>query len=210
MLELLYEKYGASFESGEMIFCEYEPGEECYFILEGKVKIIKTLGNTQKTLDIIEAGSFFGEMAILESAPRSASAVALEDVRLLQFNNRNFDIMIRSHPQLALRLLLIFSSRIYDAKRRLQILLLDDLSLRVCDVFVMLAEKDPSYGKISRMVFQTNVDDIAAWSGLSSGDVQNVLHDLSRKDKLELFADRIVIRNINDFIRLVTYHRKNL
>ena len=44
MLEALYEKYGASFKNGEMIFCEYETGNECYFILDGKIKITKTVG----------------------------------------------------------------------------------------------------------------------------------------------------------------------
>ena len=210
MLEALFEKFGVSFKSDELIFCEYEPGEECYFILEGKVKITKTVGNTQKNLDIIEKGNFFGEMAILEAEPRSASATALGSVRALKFNHGNFDAMIRSQPQLGFQLLLSFCKRIYDAKRKLQILHLDDPKLRVSDVFVMLAERDPSFGKNTRMVFNVTVDDVASWCGLPNGDVQRVINSFVRRDKVELYADHIVISNINDFTRIVNYHRKNL
>ena len=58
--ESLFEKFGVEFEPGEIIFCEWEPGEECFFIQDGRVKITKTVGNTQKTLDVIGAGDFFG------------------------------------------------------------------------------------------------------------------------------------------------------
>ena len=210
MLEALFEKFGVSFKSEELIFCEYEPGEECYFILEGKVKITKTVGNTQKNLDVIEKGNFFGEMAILEAESRSASAIAIGNVRALKFNHSNFDSMIQSHSQLGFRLLLSFSKRIYDAKRKLQILHLEDPELRVSDVFVMLAERDPSYGNITRMVFNVTVDDVASWCGLPREDVQRVINTFMRRNKIELYADYIVILNINDFSRIVNYHRKNL
>ena len=210
MLEALFEKFGVSFKSDELIFCEHEQGEECYFVLEGKVKITKTVGNTQKNLDIIEKGNFFGEMAILEAEPRSASATAIGNVRALRFDHSNFDSMIHSQPQLGFRLLLSFCKRIYDAKRKLQILHLDDPKLRVSDVFVMLAERDLSYGKSTRMVFNVTVDDVASWCGLPNGDVQRVINAFVRRNQVELYVDHIIITNINDFTRIVNYHRKNL
>ena len=210
MLESLFEKFGLTFDSDQMIFSEYEPGNTCYFLLEGKVKIVKTVGGAQKTLDIIEKGNFFGEMAILETENRSASAIALENVRVLKFTRDNFDTMMNSQPQLALKLLRSFSSRIYDAKRKLQTLLLDDPKLRVIDVFVMLAEKEADYASASRMVFHITVDDVASWCGLPSTDVQKVLEAYAQKRKIEILVDRIVVQNINDFTRLINYHRKNL
>ncbi len=210
MLEALYEKFGVTFKSSQIIFCEHEPGEDCYFILKGKVKITKTVGTTQKTLDVIDKGNFFGEMAILETEPRSASAIAAEDIRALKFNRVNFDMMIHKQPQLALKLMFSFCGRIHDARRRLQILHIEDPQVRVSDVFVMLAEKDPRYGKVSRMNFSITVNDVASWGGLPVGDVQRVMNIFVRRDKIEIYADHIVIHNINDFSRLVTYHRKNI
>ncbi|MCB1324653.1 MAG: Crp/Fnr family transcriptional regulator [Spirochaetales bacterium] len=208
--ESLFEKFGVEFEPGEIIFCEWEPGEECFFIQDGRVKITKTVGNTQKTLDVIGAGDFFGEMAILEAEPRSASAVAVDHVRALKFNRENFGALMNSQPPLAFRLLVIFANRIYDARRRLQILLLDDNQAKVSDVFLMLSEKDPHYGHSAQMVFNVTVDDVASWCGLPAPEVQRVISGFVKQGKLELFADRIVIKNINDFSRLVAAKRKNL
>lgn len=208
--ESLFDKFGVTFEPGQLVFCEYEPGNECFFIQEGRVKITKTVGNSQKTLDVLEQGDFFGEMAILEEEPRSASAVAIDTVRALKFNRANFDSLMNGQPQLAYRLLVIFANRIYDAKRRLQILLLDDSQAKVADVFVMLSEKHPEHGHSTKMVFNVTVDDVASWCGMPAPEVQRVVSGFVKQGKLELFADRIVINNINDFSRVVASKRKNL
>lgn len=204
----LFDKFGKVFEPGQIIFCEYEPGLDFYFIQDGQVKIIKTFGDSQKTLDVLSKGDILGEMAILEQEPRSASAIAIDRVKTLQFNRENFDTLMNGHPQLALKLLVIFSKRIYDAKRRLQILLLDDVQSKVADVFLMLAEKDPNYGHLQQIVFSITVDDVANWCGMPSTEVQKVLTNFQKQGKIELYADRIVVSNINDFTRLIAAKKK--
>lgn len=206
--ESLFEKFGKTFEPGQIIFCEYEPGNDFYFLQQGKVKITKTIGNSQKTLDVLEQGDIFGEMAILEEEPRSASAIAVDKVRTLHFNRANFDSLMNGNPQLAYRLLQVFSTRIYDARRRLQILTLDDIQAKVSDVFLMLAEKDPGYGKVNNMIFYVSVDDVANWCAQPASEVQRVISMFVKQGKLELFADRIVIPNINDFVRIVASKKK--
>ena len=208
--ESLYEKFGIEFQTEQIIFCEFEPGNECYFILEGKVRIIKNVHHAQKTMDIIGEGSFFGEMAILEAAPRSASALAIQKTRALKFTSNSFDALMNSQPQLAYSLLLTFASRIHDAKRRLQILLLKDPQMKVSDVFLMLSEKDPHYGKVSEMIFPISVDDVASWCSLPVGDVQRIIDLFVKRGKVELHPDRIVVHNINDFGRLVSAQRRNV
>ncbi|MCB1137575.1 MAG: Crp/Fnr family transcriptional regulator [Leptospiraceae bacterium] len=207
--ESLFEKFGKTFEPGEIIFCEFEPGNDFYFIQDGQVKITKTFGQTQKTLDVLSIGDIFGEMAILEEEPRSASAIAMDTVKTLHFNRANFDTLMNGNPQLAHRLLVIFSKRIYDAKRRLQVLLLEDLQAKVADTFLMLAEKDPNYGKINNMVFHISVDDVANWCGQDTNEVQRVISQFVKQGKVELFADRIVVPNINDLGRIVAAKRKS-
>ncbi len=202
--ESLFDKFGKTFEPGEIIFCEFEPGNDFFFIQEGKVKITKTVGTMQKTLDVLTTGDIFGEMAILEEEPRSASAIAIDHVRVLNFNRANFDSLITGNPALAYRLLVVFSTRIYDAKRRLQILLLDDLQGRIADVFLMLSEKMPEAGNENRLIFPVTVDDVANWCGQNVSEVQKVISNFVRQGKLELFADRIVVNNINDMQRIVT------
>jgi len=208
--ESLFEKFGKIFEPGQIIFCEYEPGNDFHFIQEGKVKITKTMGSTQKTLDVLEPGDIFGEMAILEEEPRSASAIAVDKVKTLNFTRANFETLMNGNPQLAYRLLIIYSNRIYDARRRLQILLLDDMQAKVADVFIMLSEKDLNYGHTNKFTLNITIEDVANWCGQPVNEVHKVISHFTKQGKLELFSDRIIVNNINDLIRMVSTKKKSL
>ena len=77
-------------------------------------------------------------MAILEDAPRSATMIALDEVKVLEFNKANFNGLMQSKPELAIKLLRAFAKRIYDQKRRLMILTLNEPDIKIMDVFLML------------------------------------------------------------------------
>jgi len=149
-------------------------------------------------------------MAILEEQPRSATVVTMEEVQLLHFNRENFELIMKGNPALALRLLSIFSKRIYDAKRRLMILLLDDLKTKVADVFLMLAENEnKNLGKKQKIILKIHPGDVANWCGEPANNVEEVINHYDKQGRLELYNDRIVINNIQDFVRIVRYKRKS-
>jgi CRP/FNR family cyclic AMP-dependent transcriptional regulator len=208
--EKLFEKFGVEYASNEIIFTEFEPGNEFYFIQEGRVKIVKIINNTEKTLDVLEIGDVFGEMAILEEEPRSASAIAMDDVKVLKFHRDNFDALLQGNPQLAYKLLVIFSKRIYDAKRRLMILLLDDPQLKVMDVLNMLTEHDPQIDLGQPITIYVTVQEVANWAGMQVNDVQKILTHFNKLGKIELYNDKVIVNNIRDFQRIVTSKRKSL
>ncbi len=205
-----FERFGVEYSPNEIIFCEFEPGYEFYFLQQGKVKIVKLINNREKTLDVLTDGDVFGEMAILEQEPRSASAIAVEHSRLLKFHRDNFDTLLQGNPQLAYKLLLIFSKRIYDAKRRLMILLLDDPQLKVMDVLNMLAEQNPHLDLQEEIHLPVTSEAVANWAGIAESEAQKVLTHLNKLNKIELFGDKIVVRNIRDFQRIVSSKRKNM
>ena len=103
----LFNKFGKQFNTGEIIFCEFEPGNSFYLIQTGRVKISKVVKDKEKTMDILSVGDIFGEMAILEEQPRSATATAIEPVTVLHFDRDNFVSMMMSQPQLAFKLLVV-------------------------------------------------------------------------------------------------------
>ncbi|HRP68575.1 MAG TPA: Crp/Fnr family transcriptional regulator [Turneriella sp.] len=204
----LFNKFGKQYNTGEIIFCEFEPGNSFYLIQTGRVKISKVVKDKEKTMDILSVGDIFGEMAILEMQPRSATATAIEPVTVLHFDRENFVSMMMSQPQLAFKLLVVFSKRIYDAKRRLMILLLDDIQSKVADVFLMLAEKEPSFANMREVAFPVTVDDVANWAGASHDQVSEQLNHWAKVGKIELYSDRIFVRNMVDFKRIVSQKRK--
>lgn len=205
----IFERFAVTFESGDLIFCEYEPGDSFFFIKSGQVKISKIMGDIEKTIDILKPGEFFGEMSLLENAARSASAIAIEKVTALEFNKENFKVLMEGQPQIALKLLKLFAKRIFDQKRRLMILTLDDNQAKIADVFLMLSEsfKPPEEDNNERS-FDVTVEDVANWAGMPKNDAFQVLNQFSSQQRIEILKDKIIVRNINDFERLVSTKRK--
>lgn len=206
----VFERFAKTFQKKDIIFCEFEPGDNFYLIQSGRVQIMKIMDDIEKTIDILHPGEIFGEMAILEEEPRSATAVALDQVKALEFNRENFDILMKGNPQIALKLLKLFTKRIYDQKRRFMILTLDDIQARVADVFLMLMEtRNIEAPDEDQRIFDTTVEDIAHWAGLSVDNTQRTLNHFAAQRRLDIYNDRIVVKNINDFSRFVNSARKN-
>jgi CRP-like cAMP-binding protein len=205
-----FERFAVIFQKGDIIFCEYEPGDCFYLIQSGRVQISKIMGDIEKTIDILYPGEVFGEMAILEEAPRSANAFALDQVKALEFNRANFEILMRGNPQIAMKLLKLFTKRIYDQRRRFMILTLDDIQARVADVFLMLAETDPAQNQdAEKREFKTTIDDIAHWAGLPTEKCREVINHFITQRRIEVFPDKIFIKNINEFVRFVGSRRRS-
>lgn len=117
-----------SFRAQEKLFKEGDAGDGLYLLVSGKVAIQKILDRqreTYKTLTIIAPGEFFGEMALLEKEPRSASAVALTDGEVLVLSVEDFNKWFSQDARLPVRLLLPFvstlSARLRDTTRDMTI-----------------------------------------------------------------------------------------
>ncbi|MCX7655774.1 MAG: Crp/Fnr family transcriptional regulator [Treponemataceae bacterium] len=206
-----FSRFARTYQKGEIIFSEYEPGDTFYLIQSGRVQLVKIIGNIEKILDILQPSEMFGEMAILEDSPRSATAIALDPVKVLEFNRANFEVLMMGNPQIALKLLKLFTKRIYDQKRRFMILTLEDPQAKVADVFLMLDETQPSIDKTTdQREFKTTVEDIAHWAGMNADQTRDILNHFVNQRRLEIFPDRIVVKNINDFQRFVNSRRKKM
>jgi len=204
-----FSRFTRIFRSDEIIFSEYEPGETFYLIQSGRVKLLKNEGESERSLDILQPPEMFGEMAILEGSPRSATAIALDEVKALEFNAQNFEIIMTGNPQIGINLLRIFAKRIFDSKRRFMILILPTIQLKVLDVFLMLDETLPDIDRETETrEFQATVEDIAHWAGVTATEAREVLQSFVIQKRLEIYATRIVVKNINDFARTVNSRRR--
>jgi len=201
-------RFSRTFNKGEIIFSEFEPGDTFYLIQSGRVQLAKLVGDIERTLDILYPSEMFGEMAILENSPRSATAIALDEVNVLEFNSQNFEILLLGNPQIALKLLRMFCKRIYDSKRRFMILTLPDPQSKIADVFLMLDETQPDIDKTTeKREFKTTVEGVAHWAGMSVNEVRDILGHFTNQRRVEIFSDHITVKNINDFVRFVSSKR---
>ena len=160
----------------------------------------KIANNTDKTMT---ERKIFGEMAILDNSPRSATCMAIGKVKCLEFNKENFQLLITGNPQIALHLLKLFCKRINDQKRRFRILCIKDLQARIADVFLLLEEMKPSTNENEKQrKFNVTITDVANWAGLSAEVTRDELAKLASQRKVEIYEDYMIISNINEMKRL--------
>jgi CRP-like cAMP-binding protein len=110
----------AIYAPGDVIFRQGELGTEMFIIQEGEVDIVKHINGESHTLSHLEKGDFFGEMAVLESVPRTADAVAATEVRALAINGARFDEMLHKNPEVAVRIIRKYSKRLREANTLLE------------------------------------------------------------------------------------------
>ncbi len=199
-----FSRFAKTFEPEAVIISEYEPGDSFYLIQSGQVQLVKCVKGSKKNIDILKPSEFFGEMAILENTPRSATAVALNRVEVLEFNKENFEVLIMGNPQIALILLKLFCKRIYDQKRRFKILVIEDLQARIADVFLMFDEmnRNPAGGDRSRQ-FNLTIQDLSHWAGLPFDVARDEVNKFVEKRKLEVYDTYMIVANIIDMRRIV-------
>jgi CRP-like cAMP-binding protein len=97
-----------AFIADEAIFREGQKGDELYIIKSGTVEI----HGGQRVLAILDEGDFFGEMALIDQAPRSATAIAKTDVQLIPISEQRFIELVTETPAFALDMLRILARRI--------------------------------------------------------------------------------------------------
>lgn len=109
-----------SFAEGEVIFEQGAVGEEMYIVQTGQVEIVHRDGDgtPEERLAVLENGDFFGEMAVLEGEPRTASARALTDCKVLPVSGATFTKMLQGNPEIAVRMMRKMCSRIRHMEAR--------------------------------------------------------------------------------------------
>lgn len=204
MFELpAFERFAKNYEKGQVIISEYEPGDCFYLIQSGNVQLVKCVHGAKKNLDILKPGEVFGEMAILDNSPRSATCVAVGKVKCLEFTKENFEILVTGNPQMALLLLKLFCKRIYDQKRRFRILCIKDLQVRVVDVFLMLNEMTHSPNENEKQKkFNVTIADISHWAGLSTEVTHAEISKLVEKRKLTVAENYVIVNDIRELKRI--------
>ena len=106
-----------SFTDGEYLFREGESGEYAYIVNSGKIEITKISANGEDVLVTLEPPSLFGEMALIDGSPRSASARAKGDTIITEVTSAAFDQYIKKNPEAAVRIMKGISENLRTANQ---------------------------------------------------------------------------------------------
>lgn len=153
------------FEAGRNVLTIEQPGEAVYIILHGTVKIHIELGERDVILAILGAGDLLGEMSLIDSIGRSASAVTLETSLMLWMDKNTFNYMLDNFPPVARNLVKIMTARVRLSDQLIQALATLDVNGRVARQLLAFAEK---YGHEKNGTTQIHIT-------LTQGDIADLV-----------------------------------
>lgn len=136
----LLSRFGRSFSAGDVLFREGDDAVEAYLLQEGRIRLIKKVGGSERSLRILRAGDLFGEVALLPGARRNTTAVALEDGTLLALDHAMFQQVLATNPDIGMRVLQQLVRRLRDAEDQIEILMLDGSESKVVAALIKLCE----------------------------------------------------------------------
>ncbi|PKL75935.1 MAG: hypothetical protein CVV27_12815 [Candidatus Melainabacteria bacterium HGW-Melainabacteria-1] len=128
-LEVLFQTHGRTIQTKQTVFSEGDPGTEIFFIVSGAVSVYLGKGHSKRALWTLWAGEMFGEMALLDQMPRSASIEAALETRLVALDRKTFNQLIGKYPILAQKVIELMGKRMrkMDTQFKLETGYLKDL-----------------------------------------------------------------------------------
>jgi CRP-like cAMP-binding protein len=204
MADVLLEKLGRHVPAGLVLFREGDPGRDMYVVHSGRVELTRRMGDREAHLAYVPPGEFFGEMAIVNNKPRSATATVVEDSWLLVIDARTFEQMIRGKAEIAVRMIRALAARLEQANKQIELLLLRDGDHRVVRLLSQLTgEGQPSPEGV---LVPLSLTEIAGRVGLTPEAVTEVLERLANA-RLLVQADHGLIvpevGKLSDFLEFL-------
>src|SRR6516164_10261705 len=164
--------------AGQVLFVADDPGDGCYRIEEGLLKVSIVSGSgAERKIAILGAGAIVGELAVLDGLPRSATVLALRDSELLFVSKAKFDQCAHKHPELYQHLLTLLASRLRDTNDVIAAESFLPLRGRVAVTLLDLAEHfGESVGEDRIMIRQNfRQPDLAAMAGIARENLNRIL-----------------------------------
>jgi CRP/FNR family transcriptional regulator/CRP/FNR family cyclic AMP-dependent transcriptional regulator len=129
-----------TYKRGEVLFHRDDQGSLLYCILSGHVRIYLPTGTGEEvTLDVLKPGEIFGELAVFDDLPRSASAMAVEDVVVVTLDRTHVLSSLSEYPRAAGRILAELSGRLRQTNQMLEDIITLDVPGRICKKLLELA-----------------------------------------------------------------------
>ncbi|HEV7519233.1 MAG TPA: Crp/Fnr family transcriptional regulator [Thermoanaerobaculia bacterium] len=195
---------GIDLPSGTRFLAADQPGEAVYVILAGTVKVfVEQSDGREVVLAFLGPGDTVGEMSLVESDGRSASAVTTEPSRLLLMDRATFHSCLQRMPPLSYNLVRLLASRLRFANEQIQALSLPDLRCRVARQLSALAERYGSPGGEGsvRIPLRLDAAALAAIAGAPEEQVEPVLRDLEESGCIARIESHVEVRDRQELAR---------
>lgn len=178
---------------GAIIMAAGDPTDSLYIILSGRFKVMMSDADGKEViLSILGPGEFFGEMGLIDDAPRSASVVAIEPCELLSLARRDFKKCMTENAEMAIGVMRGLVRRLREADRKIGSLALLDVYGRVARLLLDMAETVDGQKMVTKRLPK---QDIAKMIGASREMVSRVMKDLQTGGYIEMRGSTILLRD---------------
>jgi len=187
-----------TFKQGEVIVHEEDDENQTFFmIVSGSVHVsVMSSEGKQIILATLRRGEFFGEMALLDGEPRSASVIAAEQCELLMLYRKAFFGILQQFPKIAIQMLVEMSKRLRHSNRQINTLSMMSVYGRVAEVLLQLAKDNgKKIGTVTVVENRPTHQEIADMTGTSRETVSRILSQLQKKQYITLDRKKMVILN---------------
>ena len=185
----------ANVRAGSVLFHEKEIGTEFFILITGSVKIYTTSANgEEKILSVMTSGDSFGELALIDGKPRSASAQTVEDCVLLVLSKQNFLGILATKFDITLSIMQELCQRLRDTNEHVHDLTFLDSRTRILKHLIQTANKN-GIRKGTQITLRVvlNYDELAQLAGVSRDTLIQVIRELQMKSILHVTADAFTI-----------------
>ena len=178
------------YPKNSVIVFEDDPGDALYVVESGQVKVVLIGEDGREViLSVLTEGDFFGEMALIDDEPRSAHVIAMKPSNLLVLRREDFERRLQENPRIALGLLRALSQRLRRADEKIGSLVLLDVSGRVAQLLLQLADQSDGRRITQRLTHHT----IAQMIGSSRETVSRTMRSLVDGGVIEVSRRSITI-----------------
>jgi len=192
----------------EVIIDRQAESRDVYFVVSGRVRIVNySLSGREVTFDDLKAGEHFGELSALDSQPRSANVLALENTTVATMSHETFRALLIEHPEVALRIMGRMAHIIRTSTERIMDLSTLGANNRVHAELLRLAQpcdEDDNSAMIKPIPIH---GDIASRVSTTRETVARVLSDLSRSGLVKRENDRLIVLNMEQLSDMVEQFR---
>jgi len=184
-----------SLHRGDRLFAEGDSGDQVYFVIEGKIKLTRTvLDGRENLISVHGPGDMFGELAMFDPAYRTASATAVTDARLAMLAHDDLRTSLETRPAVAMHLLKALAQRLRRITEINANLVFTDVPGRVAKALLELAGK---FGVQTQDGLQVNHDltqeELAQLVGASRETVNKALADFAGRGWIQLSAKSVLL-----------------
>ena len=198
----LVSRYGRTFAAGEVIFREEEAGTDAFLLQEGRVRLLKHVRNVERSLIVLKPGDLFGESALVDSAVRSSTAVALTDGVALALDRQTFRSLLVNYPPIAARVMEQLVRRVRDAEDQIEILMLRDSQYKVVSTLLKLATRSAPTESSAALEISISPVELASRVGLDVDSVKRDVQRLRDQGYVRISGERIELTDLDALRRL--------